>query len=867
MFTEQKRYRSRSARAAKRAFTSFAGLIFAVGGGLLTAASTVTISPAGATLGPSQQVAFSAQMNAASGFAAALPTAAWSINPAVGTISASGVYTAPAVISTSQQITIAASAGIFFVRATGTITLVPAAPVAVTVTPGTASVTPSQVQSLTATVTGAVNSGVTWSMNSAVGSLSTAGNTAAYTAPGIINTPQTVTVTAKSMADPTKTASVLISLIPMVALAMSPSTATLDPGATQQFTTAVSGTTNTAVKWSLQPAVGTISPTGLYTAPASVQVAQDVVVTGTSVQDPTKVTTSRLRLNTGVTFAMGSTGLTALAYNGQSMLYPGHGNPAFVQVSVTDPAGNVTAASTAASSVVASAKASSVTATYAWGVATTKYQASGNKMSFTVTIQNTTASKTINHIWMFPVGLQFPSTPQNYSNNMAFNVDAPSSVWWNYGSGSVDLVNEDVVAPLGLGFWQAQNPAGAQWYLMLDTDSGHTLNPNWPVMNRPIAPGGIDTYSVSLRFGGPGLDEPTLAKDIFALYSKTYPRQVKTPTSKKPIAALMVTGKFRPTFPKNPRGWFNDSSIDITTSAGISAFQKRLLSWGDGAVAEMRRVGAQGGILWDIEGQQFDEAYIGDPAQAETIAPELVGVLDAFIAKFTTAGFRIGFTLRPHVFSQKTGFINVAGTKVTWAGGSQFSSDWASLVDSQSIVIGGQNYKIQSVQSPTALTLATSAGTGIAVPFAYAAQANVADPGAVLKAKMQYAKNRWGASLFYVDSDLSWDGGVTSATGFQDLLTSFPDALIFPEWANTRHYAYGMPYLDSTLNRTQAPSNVGYVYPDAVGLVNVPGDAGIAASFNALVQAVRNGNILLFGGWYKHPANDAVIQIYATAGQ
>jgi hypothetical protein len=89
---------------------------------------------------------------------------------------------------------------------------------------------------------------------------------------------------------------------------------------------------------------------------------------------------------------------------------------------------------------------------------------------------------------------------------------------------------------------------------------------------------------------------------------------------------------------------------------------------------------------------------------------------------------------------------------------------------------------------------------------------------------------------------------------------------MFPECKNTRHYAYALPYLDSNLGYTQAPANAAYVYPNAVGLVNVATEPNISASYNALLQSVRSGNILLFAGWYRHPANDVVMQIYAAAG-
>src|SRR5207253_1334995 len=60
-----------------------------------------------------------------------------------------------------------------------------------------------------------------------------------------------------------------------VSVAISPTSATLAPQQTQQFTATVSGTTNSAVTWSVDginggnSTTGTISSTGLYTAPAT----------------------------------------------------------------------------------------------------------------------------------------------------------------------------------------------------------------------------------------------------------------------------------------------------------------------------------------------------------------------------------------------------------------------------------------------------------------------------------------------------------------------------------------------------------------------------------------------------------------------
>lgn len=73
-----------------------------------------------------------------------------------------------------------------------------------------------------------------------------------------------------------------------VSVSISPSNATLQSGQTQQFTASVTGSTNTTVTWSLSPSSGSISSTGLYTAPTGISTMQTVNVIATSQADATK---------------------------------------------------------------------------------------------------------------------------------------------------------------------------------------------------------------------------------------------------------------------------------------------------------------------------------------------------------------------------------------------------------------------------------------------------------------------------------------------------------------------------------------------------------------------------------------------------
>jgi hypothetical protein len=79
-----------------------------------------------------------------------------------------------------------------------------------------------------------------------------------------------------------------------VAVSISPTTASVATAASQPFTAAVTGATNTAVTWQVNGVIGgdaisgAISTTGVYTAPATLPTPATVTVTAVAQADPTK---------------------------------------------------------------------------------------------------------------------------------------------------------------------------------------------------------------------------------------------------------------------------------------------------------------------------------------------------------------------------------------------------------------------------------------------------------------------------------------------------------------------------------------------------------------------------------------------------
>jgi len=77
-----------------------------------------------------------------------------------------------------------------------------------------------------------------------------------------------------------------------VQITISPTSATVQPGAQQQFTATVTGTSNTSVNWSVITGTGTITNTGLYSSPPISCQGETDSVRVMSVANPNKVATA-----------------------------------------------------------------------------------------------------------------------------------------------------------------------------------------------------------------------------------------------------------------------------------------------------------------------------------------------------------------------------------------------------------------------------------------------------------------------------------------------------------------------------------------------------------------------------------------------
>ncbi len=203
----------------------------------------VTVSPSAATVAAGGTIAFAADVRGTKN-----NSVTWSLGEpsGCGSIASSGVYTAPMAAATCHVIATSvadpSATGASTETVTAPVTQSPPPPVIVTVTPATGAVDACATLAFTATVSGTTDGRVTWSVleGAAGGTVTTDG---VYTAPAAAGTYHVI---ASSQATPASSTTAAVTVADRIlAVAVSPATATVAPGASAQFTATVTNTCGT----------------------------------------------------------------------------------------------------------------------------------------------------------------------------------------------------------------------------------------------------------------------------------------------------------------------------------------------------------------------------------------------------------------------------------------------------------------------------------------------------------------------------------------------------------------------------------------------------------------------------------------------
>ncbi len=231
----------------------------------------------------------------------------WSVNgvqggnAALGTITASGIYTSPGDLPASGAVIVQATSAADNTKvATAQVAIT--SDITVSVSPQAMALELGASRPFTATVNSAGNPdrSVTWIASGsgcAGAACGTVNSTGSYTAPQVLLAPPTITLTAISVADPSKTGAGTITVTSTFSLSLT-GPASVDTGAAATYVAtlvpAANSNPSSVVSWSVSgsgcagAACGTISSSGAYTAPSVAPSPATVKITATPAADPTK---------------------------------------------------------------------------------------------------------------------------------------------------------------------------------------------------------------------------------------------------------------------------------------------------------------------------------------------------------------------------------------------------------------------------------------------------------------------------------------------------------------------------------------------------------------------------------------------------
>src|ERR1043166_656809 len=520
----------------------------------------------------------------------------------------------------------------------------------------------------------------------------------------------------------------------------------------------------------------------------------------------------------GLNFVVGVRGLDSLSFNGESLLESAKSGELQPQKSAFRAVLDAVLPLSSAGVAKPNEKPNTIELGYPWGRITCTYGKQDDRLTMRIEVSNT-STKAVDEFSLRLMELKFPRIPKGgplEAGMFGFGFKGPEWLLDQCPPSIPLIADPRFVVPIipvdyGSGALNFCSDDG-ECAVSVPYSTNFPARTSYPfvITCRDIKPGANKTFNVSLRFGPSGAQGQDLSADALQSYAKKYPFEVNW-SDRRPIAAIFLAGP-QISVGSNPRHWtVNFGEVDVGNDKGKAAFRTALLRLADVSVQVLKDVGAQGMITWDPEGEEFPGAcYYGDPRLVPKFAPEMEfkneagkSVIDEYFEKFRSAGLRTGICLRP----QDIAMIN--GKPVHQAA----DDDQATRI---------------------------------------------------LREKVAYAKQRWGCTLFYVDSTAT-SGRPFYPDVFKAVAQAFPDVLLIPENESMRYFAYSAPLNSYQHHKiTSTPFGARLVYPKSFSVL-MAADGDKPEDHSALLNAVRNGDILLLNGWYGGPVAEKIKKLYAEA--
>lgn len=450
-----------------------------------------------------------------------------------------------------------------------------------------------------------------------------------------------------------------------------------------------------------------------------------------------------------------------------------------------------------------------ITFQYDWGSYSCQYIQKGDSLYFNIQMVNTHPSDTFAGVGTRLVTTALGELPSNFKQGVHYNGN--------------NIQSPAIVKAVCKNFQMVvENPDARNYAYAGLVSYGKNFGYSIATGNRPIggitsfdqaselrlAPGKTAAMTLVVKFVKPGTSIEVVNAKLINDYRRERPQLIRW-QDKRPIGSLFLASYSRDGKEKgNPRNWvFSPSFQKGKGEQKFIDFKKDLINYADRSISILKKMGAQGMITWDIEGQEFPHAitYIGAPELIEKMAPEMNKVIDDYFRRFSDAGFRTGICIRP-----------------------------------DSVIINVKSGKVYHVA--------------------------VKDPAYTLIRKIRYAQKRWGSTLFYVDSNVEPNGGPMPARIFEQVARACPDVLVMPEHITLEYYRFTAPYREMRSNIFLVNEAVKSIYPDAFLVLNTADGINRKrmtdeALLELLKRSKEQGNIFLFRAWYgDQPIQDYIMR-------
>jgi hypothetical protein len=471
---------------------------------------------------------------------------------------------------------------------------------------------------------------------------------------------------------------------------------------------------------------------------------------------------------------------------------------------------------------------------FEWGEIRTQFTQRGDQLDVTVVIANRPGSGVI-----FQGATVYPLTVNRTSAESATStpgmhwtdgINGPEILAAPVSGGQLVVSSGETKQALWLGLGRLKVAQGDRTEAVVSSCLPDGVRDTGGGLKRTaVSPGQTMTTKMTVRFVPAGTDAFRAAPEALAGFRSRWPQRLHF-SDRRLIGTVYLASagsgdkSHRSGTSSNPRRFLAGADVDMRNPGGLERFQAGILGTAANVVQNLHRMGGQGAITWDIEGQEYppDTSYVCSPDQIARVAPEMETIVtpqssaryagmkldDAYFRMIRDAGFRVGVCVRP------------------------------------------QRFLLKADGSAGQMTL----------PDAEAVQE--------LIRKMRYAHDRWGATLFYMDSTVRADHSPFTSEMLEAAAAAMPGSLLIPEESTFRSFRTTAPFASFLFHGDLGTSSeVRALYPEAfsVNLVNDVDPVQLLLHHKDLVNEVRGGDILMIHADYWQTNDAAVTQIYQEA--